>query len=405
MDIETIKSNSNKLLPYLICAYNGTNHISSYAKLVNGIIDQKELFNSFITQLLTFFGKGKVLTVYAHNLSNFDGVFLMKHLLPFGKVEPILHNGKIISIKVKLNLYGFMGKTIEFKDSYLLLPVSLRELCKTFNILIPKGHFPFLLNDIFYKGVLPKLEFWTGLSAGEHLSLSKLFLGKVWSFQDEAIKYCKLDCKVLHEILTQFNDLIFNKFNVNIHKSLTLPALAMKIFKSNFMPDNCIHQLSGKAYTDISQAFTGGAVDVYKDISQSYTGGAVDVYIPHNRSESLFSKMFKKLYYYDVNSLYPFAMASTVMPIGKPKAFTGNILRIDPNAYGHFHVEVIAPDKLQHPILQNRVKTVDGVRTIAGLGTWKMWIYSEEMYNAMKFGYKFTVIEGYEFTKDYIFKE
>src|ERR1700753_46407 len=200
----------------------------------------------------------------------------------------------------------------------------------------------------------------------------------------------ELDCKCLHEILTIFNELVFNKFSVSIHNSLTLPSLAMKIYKTNFMPENTIYQILGKPYNDISQ---------------SYTGGAVDVYIPHNRSESIYSRMSKKLYYYDVNSLYPFVMASRPMPIGKPKAFIGNILRIDPNAYGHFFVEVTAPDNLQHPILQQRVKTSDGIRTVAGLGTWKMWIYSDEMYNAMKLGYKFTVINGYEFEKGYIFKE
>src|SRR6201992_1337145 len=390
MDIETVRS-EGKLLPYLISAYNGTDFISSYAKVANNVIDQKELFNSFMNQLLTFFkGRNNALTVYAHNLSSFDGVFLMKHLLPYGKVEPLIHNGKIISIKLRLGIEGHINKTILFKDSYLLLPVSLRNLCNAFNILIPKAHFPFLLNDIFYKGIFPAFNYWTGVSLDEHLSLSKQFLGKVWSFQEEAIKYCKLDCKCLHEILTQFNELIFTNFSVSIHNSLTLPALAMKIYKTKFMPENTIHQLIGKPYNDISQ---------------SYTGGAVDVYIPHNRVESLLSRKFKKLFYYDVNSLYPFVMANTVMPIGRPKAFTGNILRIDPQAYGHFYVEVTSPDNLQHPILQKRVKTPEGIRTVAGLGTWKQWIYSEEMYNAMKHGYKFTVIEGYEFTKGNIFKE
>jgi len=190
LDIETIKSNVNKLLPYLICAYNGTDFISSYGKMVNGIIDQKELFSSFMLQLVTFFGKSNNLMVYAHNLSTFDGVFLLKHLLPFGKVKPLIHNGKIISISLTLSIKGYKGKTIIFKDSYLLLPHSLRKLCKTFNISFSKGYFPFLLNDIFYKGTFPTINYWIGLTAGEHLSISKQFINKVWSFQDEATKYC-----------------------------------------------------------------------------------------------------------------------------------------------------------------------------------------------------------------------
>jgi hypothetical protein len=47
-------------------------------------------------------------------------------------------------------------RKIIFKDSYLLLPLSLRKLCVAFNISMSKGHFPFLIKDIFYSGVLPK---------------------------------------------------------------------------------------------------------------------------------------------------------------------------------------------------------------------------------------------------------
>lgn len=122
MDIETIKVDS-KITPYLICAYNGTDYIHSYA---NEALDQKSLLSSFIYQLVTFFNKeSKVLTVYAHNLSGFDGTFILKYLMEFGKVEPILFNGKLMSIKVRLNVPGFIGKTVIFKDSYLLLPLSL----------------------------------------------------------------------------------------------------------------------------------------------------------------------------------------------------------------------------------------------------------------------------------------
>lgn len=173
MDIETITQEGN-LVPYLICAFNGKDYITSYANdplVGQGNVDpQKALFSSFINQLTNFFNKDrKALTVYAHNLSGFDGIFLMKHLLSFGKVVPLLFNGKLMSIKVNLNIEGFKGKTIVFKDSYLLLPMSLRQLCLAFDITAPKGYFPFLFTDIFYQGVLPKLEYWTGISLSDPL--------------------------------------------------------------------------------------------------------------------------------------------------------------------------------------------------------------------------------------------
>jgi DNA polymerase type B, organellar and viral len=393
MDIETILDQS-KITPYLICAYNGIKYITSYAQysFVNGqlVINQKELFNSFINQLLTFFNKNNTLTVYAHNFSSFDGIFLLKHLFAFGKVEPILFNGKLMSIKIKLNIEGYKGKTIIFKDSYLLLPLSLRNLCSAFNVTEPKGYFPFKLKDIFYKGLLPKFEYWIGISYKDFESLIKEYFGIIWNYRDEAIKYCKLDCKCLYDILVNFNNLIFNEFKLNINNSLTLPALAMKIYKSQYMPENTVYQLLG---------------NIEKDIRQSYTGGAVDVYIPHNRIRSFFSRFLTKLFVYDVNSLYPFIMSNTFMPIGKPIAFIGNIRKVEHDAFGFFYCKITSPKYLEHPLLQRRIKTSEGIRTIAGLGNWEGWVYSAEMDNAIKYGYTFEIIKGYQFNKGNIFKD
>jgi hypothetical protein len=113
--------------------------------------------------------------------------------------------------------------------------------------------------------------------------------------------------------------------------------------------------------------------------------------------------MFRTLYYYDVNSLYPFVMKTFAMPIGKPIAFEGNIRKVDPNAFGFFNCKITSPSNLQHPILQRRIKTVNGLRTIAGLGSWTGWICSSEMDNAVTFGYQFEILNGYEFKKGDIF--
>jgi len=215
----------------------------------------------------------------------------------------------------------------------------------------------------------------------------------MWNFQLEAIKYCKLDCKTLHDILTKFNELIFNEFKVNVHKPLTLPALAMRIYKTQYMPADTIYQLLGKPEVNIRN---------------SYTGGAVDVYIPHNRLSAIFSNIkatFIKLYSYDVNSLYPFIMANTAMPVGKPIYFDGDIRKVEPDSFGFFYCKIISPDYLEHPILQRRIKTSDGLRTIAGLGSWYGYIFSAEMDNAIKYGYTFDILKGYQFDKGFIFKE
>jgi hypothetical protein len=114
---------------------------------------KKSYLTEIINKLISSIDIGKTIYVYAHNLSSFDGVFLLKHLFQFGKVEPIIsRDGKIISISLKVKDENNNIKTIIFKDSYLMLTSSLRKLCYSFNVETHKGHFPFKLDNINYNG-------------------------------------------------------------------------------------------------------------------------------------------------------------------------------------------------------------------------------------------------------------
>ena len=135
---------------------------------------------------------------------------------------------------------------------------------------------------------------------------------------------------------------------------------------------------------------------VDRDIRHSFTGGAADVYITKNHNN-------ETLYCYDVNALYPSSMLNNPMPVGKGKAFQGDITKIKPDAFGFFYCNIKSPEYLEHPILQRNIKTVKGLRTIAGLGSWTGWYFSEEIYNAIKYGYKFEILHGYEYDKANIF--
>ena len=89
--------------------------------------------------------------------------------------------------------------------------------------------------DLSYSGKLPKYEDWEKVTEAEYDAMTHEFKNKPWNFKEEAIKYCQLDCKSLHELMGVFNNLIMKQFNVNVSKCLTIGALAMRIFKSNFM--------------------------------------------------------------------------------------------------------------------------------------------------------------------------
>nr|YP_010384621.1 hypothetical protein NDC34_mgp03 [Russula rosea]UHA57020.1 hypothetical protein [Russula rosea] len=91
--------------------------------------------------------------IYIHNLSRFDGIFLLKILANLGQIKPLIHHGDIISIGFKFNNYN-----ITFKDSQQLLILSLRKLGKAFGVDILKSYFPYLFvngNNLDYIGITP----------------------------------------------------------------------------------------------------------------------------------------------------------------------------------------------------------------------------------------------------------
>jgi hypothetical protein len=379
LDIETF-IHENSLYPYLISFYDGK---KSYTF---GLWDYEDIESMILDCLnLIMSRKYNGYKVYVHNLAKFDVIFLLKYLVKIGSLQPIIHNDKIISLIIN---YGKNSEyKIEFKDSLLILTTSLLKLCKAFNIENGKSLFPHLFvneNNLNYIGKVPNFKFFKEINLEDYNNYKSNFKNN-WNLKNEAIKYCEIDCTSLYQVIYKFNEMIFNLFSLNIHRYPTLPSLAFAIFRSSFMEKDTIPQLSGK---------------ISKDIRSGYTGGSVEVYIP-----KFISKDNVKMKCLDVNSLYPSQMEARLMPIGTPTYFEGNIRKIDPNAFGFFYCEIIAPEDIKHPILQTHVKTKAGVRTIAPIGSWEDIIFSSEMDNAIKYGYKFNILWGYTFEKGAIFKD
>ena len=199
-------------------------------------------------------------------------------------------------------------KTVKsfFRDSYLLLPSSLRKLAKSFNV-INKSYFPFKFvnnsdNILNYVGPIPSIDMFDNISMEDYSKLSQSFgAPNNWNLKSECIKYCENDCITLHQIISSFNALIFSRFKFNINKFPTLPSLAFGIFRSKFLSKNLIPKYTGA---------------MYYDIKKSFLGGHTDLYIPYGEN----------LNHYDVNSLYPYVMAKKDMPMAPIRWFDGNIL-------------------------------------------------------------------------------
>lgn len=241
-----------------------------------------------------------------------------------------------------------------------------------------------------YIGAIPDFKYFDGVSSFEYTAYcsNSEFVNNNWNLKTQTIKYCELDCLVLYQIIEQFSDKIFALFRIDILKNTTLSSLALNIYWTKFLKDAKIPLIHG---------------EIYNFIQRSYTGGSVDVYQPQSDKN-------KKVLRYDVNSLYSHAMKQFLMPVGNPVYFEGDILNIgnynsNDKPYGIFEVDIEAPTNIKYPLLQTRIKTKNGYRTIAPLGNWSGVHFSDELYYASKYGYTFKVKRGYLFNKGDIFSE
>jgi hypothetical protein len=272
-------------------------------------------------------------TIYVHNFSNFDYYFIINLLKNQTNIQydPFYKDNKLYSLKLSTSINNKLY-FITIKDSYLLLPSSLRKLGKDYNVDVPKGYFPYSFvneNNLNYIGNLPDYFYYvnninSSLIYDEYLTLINSFNN--WSVKEETLKYLKSDLLCLYQVITEFSDNIFKLEKLNITKILSISSLTFKIFKANYLNDFKLPLIKSIHHDRMRDAFYGGHVDVYTPIGNN-------------------------IYYYDVNSLYPFVMANNDYPIGEP------ILSFDKdlnNYFGIIHCKITTPEYMDKPVLPFR---------------------------------------------------
>lgn len=413
LDIETYSDNGLfKILA--ICFGDGKSmnqyYISKY-KSVDKLLDA--VFSKLFTK------EYDSSMVYIHNGANFDLIFLVKYLLSRNDIfiEPVYKGGKFISLTIK---YGKDGKggfnyVLTIRDSMLLLLTSLAKLGKSFGVEIQKDIFPYNFptkENLNYKGSVPAYQYFDSkkVSLTEYNEYVNRFKDKVWSLEKETLNYCSKDCISLFQILVKFINLIYDKFGVNALKCPTLPSLAFRIFRLNFLlPTINIPLLKREIYDNLVQAYYGGHVDMY--IPKGPTGVSLTDIKLLDVPKLLISKgidyiknMFKTIKHYDINSLYPSAMMDFYYPTDIIGYFIGDITLIKEykdlylNNIGIYKVKVNAPD-IKHPLLPVRIDNT----CIYPYGNWTGWYFGAEIKNAEKFGYKFEILGEYIFESKNIF--
>lgn len=301
--------------------------------------------------------------LYAHNLSNFDGPILLQ-LFKYSKVfkcEPFLRSNSIYSLVVQ-NDHG----SITLKDSNLICPGSLADLAKAFKVPKLKGVFPHsfaCIENLDYVGPSP-------------INPKK----KRWSFREESERYALDDVLILNNVIQKLDIELRKEYKERIHYYLTQAGIALSIFKRHFYKDedNPIFKPNRKVDDFVYRGYTGGATDLlYRSYNPLCLKG-------------------KEISIYDVNSLYPSVMKG-LLPQGSGEwVFKPGSLD---KFFGFVRAKIKSPEYMNVPILPIKMKVEGELKTVYPLGEWIGVYYSEELKNAVKYGYTVELIDGYRMAK------
>lgn len=238
---------------------------------------------------------------YTHNLGGFDIVFVLHALrtenslkgLNYYIIETKLRDSKVLKCVVREKTSSGYSK-ITFIDSYNLLTDNLNQKALVLN----KGILPytFIRGDTNYVGNTPAIEHYK-LKNKIILSCYKELYKKDW-LKTETIKYLKRDLLSLLEIKDHLNRYMFIEYNLQITECKTISRLALNIFLKRYLGQNLLPEIKN--------------VSVFSFIKLANYGGEVEVYRP----------LLVNLFYYDVNTLYPFA---------SKKPMAGHIFYIESN--------------------------------------------------------------------------
>jgi hypothetical protein len=267
IDIETVKA-KNGAQSAIAISLVYIDKVGKHPSLIKKLFisdEENKLFKQFIDFINSDeFLKNDIKIIFAHNLGDFDGLFLLRGIIrsvaDINEIQSLIdqHN-KFILIKYK---------NITFKDSMRIFNVSLNDLCKNFGGLYSQGK----ISEY-------KKEF-NSLDMFDNLELFSLF--KEYSLNDSVCF-----SRTAKALATAQEHYIKN-YQVDITSIYSTSTLSLKIFRQHHLKDPIpILKRSEDAF-----------------IRESYFGGATDYYIKYAES----------LYYSDVNSLYPFAMKNP-MPV------------------------------------------------------------------------------------------
>lgn len=282
--------------------YEGQEYTEVWAVAVVKLWDDNvEILHSLPDFLSYIFAQKTNIVCYFHNLK-FDGNFILDYLLRNGYTWNRVAEGKMYNKQFKCAIsdrgpwYSITVKmhnmVIEFRDSYKLLPFSVKRIGKGFQTKHRKL-------DMEYEGFR--------------------YAGCV--ITDEEKEYIRNDVLVVKEAL----EIMFERG----HQKLTIGSCCLEEFKStydkidykNFFPDLTGVEIDAEIY---------GECNADKYIRHSYRGGYC--YLVKGKENRKYSHGWTA----DINSSYPSNMSSESgnrYPVGMPKFWQGDIPNLPQQSY------------------------------------------------------------------------
>ena len=315
--------------------------------------------------------------IYGFNNSKFDNLFIYKMLFDSDPGTKFIFTQNAIK-KIEFN-------NISIFDINLYYAGSLKSVSQAFQLEISKNVYPYNFvnaNNLYYKGSVPERKYWN--SEKDYCQYIDENGDNEFDLKEYTEKYCMLDSRLCYEIaIKHLKECVgvINKRMFDVQMCATGAGIAMKIFKQCFL-DKKLIESPKKVTENEKRRYKGGRTEVFK---KRFTSNEIHKY----------------LYYYDVNSMYPWAMTE-LMPdvylktekINDEEFKEDNISKI--NGY-YAKVEYVGNDESFIPNILTRTDEGD---IIACKKTDFDWHWGCELIEACKNNCKVIVreVEHYSYT-------
>jgi hypothetical protein len=368
--------------------------------------DSKELIFKTIEEFVEFVLKQKNTTFVAHNGKAYDTWLVHKHLIANTNKRPnklILAGNKIMYMKVK---------SIRFIDSINHIAQSLATFPETFGLTeMKKGFFPYLFNTTEnenYIGKIPDMKYFspelmdnTKVNKTSKMTKRQEFMKwypeqtGVYDFQKELLDYCISDVDILKRSLEIYVNVAIDCDGLNPLQCSTIASDCLRVYRTNYMPENKIGILTKEEYDFCKRGFFGGRTEVFK-LHKQYTMKDIE--------NGIYGK------YQDIQSLYPTVQFFDELPCGIPKwdnnPVYDNVLEYLNSHFGYIECDVECPKSLIIPVLPEK----KDAKLMFDLCNKPKSVYTSiELIKALEVGYKITKIykslyfeKSTDLFKDYI---